>query len=289
MVASSEKSIGRLFYPSRRPPSAGFLRRVSGRAPAPRGPSRAGSPPPRRTIDRRLDREIDDRRRLGGHAPASMTRSSSRLQRARGSSPASFSGSSAPGRISVDDRIGSPSSGQQRLHDRVIRHAHADRAALRVLQPPRHFARRRQQEREAPGRALADDPELPVVELREMADLGQVAQHERQVVRVVDAADLADPLRRRRVAEVAAERVARIGRVGDHAAVAQDRRRLPDEPRLRIGGVNVEELAMTRPRRPDLRYNARPRRATARRGCIRLRRSAKRRRHSNALPAPGVP
>jgi hypothetical protein len=41
----------------------------------------------------------------------------------------------------------------------------------------------------------------------------------------------------------AAERVARIRRIRDHAAVAQDRRSLPDESRLRVGGMNVEELA----------------------------------------------
>ena len=46
--------------------------------------------------------------------------------------------------------------------------------------------------------------------------------------------------RRIRVADAAAERVAGIGRVGDDAAVAQDRRRLPDQPRLRMVGWTVK-------------------------------------------------
>ena len=133
----------------------------------------------------------------------------------------------------------------------MVGNAHADGAALRVLEAPRHLARRRQQERERAGRPLADDPELPVVEPREVADLGQVAQHERQMMPFVDAADLPDAPRRVGVADVAAERVARIGRIGDHAAVAQDRRRLPDQARLRVGRVNLEELGHSRMRTLD--------------------------------------
>ena len=41
---------------------------------------------------------------------------------------------------------------------------------------------------------------------------------------------------------LAAERVARIRRIGDDAAVAQDLGRLPDQPRLRMRGVDGEEL-----------------------------------------------
>ena len=66
--------------------------------------------------------------------------------------------------------------------------------------------------------------------------------------RFVDAANLANAPRRRRVADVAAERVARIGRIGDDPARPQDRRRLPDEPRLRIGGMHLEELGHDRRR-----------------------------------------
>jgi hypothetical protein len=69
-----------------------------------------------------------------------------------------------------------------------------------------------------------------------MPDLRQVAQHEGQQVRLVDAPDLADASRRRGVPEVATERVRRIGRVGDDPARAKNRRRLPDEARLRFAG-----------------------------------------------------
>ena len=47
----------------------------------------------------------------------------------------------------------------------------------------------------------------------------------------------------RRVAHVAAERVARVGRIGDDAAVAQDLRGLPDEPRLRVLRVHGRRIA----------------------------------------------
>ncbi len=58
----------------------------------------------------------------------------------------------------------------------------------------------------------------------------------------VEAANLANAPGGRRIAEMASERVAGIGGVGDDPALPQDRRRLPDEPRLRIGGMHVEEL-----------------------------------------------
>jgi len=57
---------------------------------------------------------------------------------------------------------------------------------------------------------------------------------------------------RRRVADVAAERIARVRGIGDHAASAQDGRRLPDETRLGIGGVHLEELSHDRRGDPRL-------------------------------------
>ena len=142
--------------------------------------------------------------------------------------------------------MGSPSSVSSACTTGVVRHAHADRASLRMLEPPRHLARRRQQERVPPRRPLANDAELPVVEPREMADLGEVAQHQREMVSLVDTADLPDAPRRDGVADVAAQRIARVGRVRDDAALAQDRRRLPDEARLRVGRMNLEELGHER-------------------------------------------
>ena len=73
-----------------------------------------------------------------------------------------------------------------------------------------------------------------------MADFGQVAQHECQVVIVPYAPDLPNAPGRVRVSDMAAERVARIRRIGNDAAVAQDLCRLPDQARLRVGGMNGE-------------------------------------------------
>jgi hypothetical protein len=59
---------------------------------------------------------------------------------------------------------------------------------------------------------------------------------------LVEAANPAHALDRVLVVEVARERVARIGRHRDHAALADDVGGLLDEARLRIIGMNPEEL-----------------------------------------------
>ena len=208
-------------------------------------PRRAGSPAPSRTMTAGSTARSTTVVGAAAHAPASMMRSSTRPSASRIAS-ASLSGSDRAGKDQRRRQDGLAQFREQRLHDGMIRHAHPDRAALRVLQPPRHLARGRQQERESARGALADDPELPVVDLGEMADFRKIPQHEREVVSFVDAADLPDPPGRRRIADVAAERVARVGGIGDHAARAQDGRRLPDETRLGIGGVHLEELSHDR-------------------------------------------
>ena len=109
----------------------------------------------------------------------------------------------------------------------MVGNTHPDGASFRVLQPARDLARGRQHEREAPGGSLADEPELPVVEAREMADFAQIAQHERQMVLVADAANAPDALRRGSIAQLASQRVSGVCRIRDDAAGAQDRRRLP--------------------------------------------------------------
>ena len=89
------------------------------------------------------------------------------------------------------------------------------------------------------GRALADDPELPVVEPREAADLRQVAAHQRQVMALVDARGSRGSVAPPRVAEAAAERVAtnrsdrRSPPPSRSASAAQ-----ADQPRLRMRGVD---------------------------------------------------
>ena len=111
-----------------------------------------------------------------------------------------------------------------------------------VLQAPRHFARRRKQEGEAPGHALLDNAKLPVVELRIPPHLRQVAAYQRQVVLVVDLAQSANATDRLRVANPTSQCIARIGRIRDNAAVAHDRRRAPYQAALRIYRMDREVL-----------------------------------------------
>ncbi len=75
-----------------------------------------------------------------------------------------------------------------------------------------------------------------------MADLGKVVQHQRQQMVVTDTANPPDPPRGVRVADPAAEGVARIGRIGDDAASARIAGGLPDQPRLGIQRMDLEEL-----------------------------------------------
>ncbi len=154
----------------------------------------------------------------------------------------SFSGAISPGRISVDDRIGSPNSASSACTTGwsgtrkpiVWRLGCSNRRGTSRVPGSRNV--------NAPGNALPDDAELPVVEPREAARVRQVAAHERQVMRVVDAANVADALGRADVAQLAAERVARVRRIGNDATLAQDDRRLPDQARLRVRRVNAEKL-----------------------------------------------
>ena len=287
-MVASEKSIGRLFYP--KTPSPG--RRMSGSASersVVRGPrcgrlaeaepdpashatvtsesppaESRGSPAPRRTMTGGSTARSTTVVGSAVHAPGVDDEVEPRAQRRRGSPRHRSAARCSPGSISVDDRMGSPSSCSSACATAwsgtrtptVLRFGCCSRRGTSRVAGSRKVY--------APGRALPDDPELPVVELREMADLGQVAQHERQEVRFVDAANLANAPRRRRVADVAAERVAGIGGIGDDPAVPQDRRRLPDEARLRIGGMHLEELGHDRRRASEGSAEAR----AARRGSI---------------------
>src|SRR5690606_14226867 len=64
---------------------------------------------------------------------------------------------------------------------------------------------------------------------------------EREMMVLVRLTDPRDALHRRLVADVAAQRIAGIGRVNDYSTVADDRDRLPDQPRLRIFRMDFEE------------------------------------------------
>src|SRR5215831_8090821 len=71
---------------------------------------------------------------------------------------------------------------QERAHHRVIGHADTDRAAVRVLEPSWHFAGGGQEKGEASRGSQPYDTELPVVETREVADVGEITAYERQVM-----------------------------------------------------------------------------------------------------------
>ena len=78
----------------------------------------------------------------------------------------SVSGRGSPGRSNVELMSGSPSSSSRALRDRVIGHANADRAPLRVLKALRRLVRRPQDERVRSRRVCAKQPILPVVDAR---------------------------------------------------------------------------------------------------------------------------
>ena len=156
---------------------------------------------------------------------------------------------------------------QQRLRDRVVGHAQADRAARRVRQSPWHLLGCLEDEGVGAGRALLEQPELAVVDAREARQLGQVAAQQRQVVLVVDFAQPAQLLGGSLVVEVAHQRVARVGRDRRYAAGVQDLRRLLQQARLRIQRVDLEVLrhgAIVAPTGPAARFGRGPRDRPAR-------------------------
>ena len=106
----------------------------------------------------------------------------------------------------------------------------------------------------AARRDALEDTEARVIDDRMVRHLGKVAAHEREMVPFVDAADAAQPLDRLCGGRQAAERVARVGRIGDQAAPAHNFRRAANEPELRIGGMDGEELRHQRARNSSISF-----------------------------------
>ena len=132
--------------------------------------------------------------------------------------------------------------GEKRKRHRVRRHAHADRLSLRMHQPSRQLARCRQDEGVAARSDTLDQGKARVIHDRVAPDLREVPAHERQVVPFVDVAEAAQALERPRGRGQATERVARVRRVCDQAPAAHDLGRAAHKARLRMRGVNGEEL-----------------------------------------------
>ena len=122
------------------------------------------------------------------------------------------------------------------------RNAHTDRFAARVQQATRHDPRRVQDEGIGAARSAFDQPKLPVVDACIHGCLGKVAAQQPEMVACIDLANCADAFHRRLVADPASECVAGVGREHDHPAAANDLDRLADQPRLRVVGMNGEEL-----------------------------------------------
>src|SRR4030095_2033162 len=104
------------------------------------------------------------------------------------------------------------------------------------------LARCAQQEGVRSGRKLAQQAILAVVNSRGACNLRQVTAHQREMMLLAGHADAPDPLERILVPEMTAQRIAGIRRVDDHAALPNDVNGAPDEPQLRVQGVNLEEL-----------------------------------------------
>ena len=79
----------------------------------------------------------------------------------------------------------------------------------------------------------AQQPVLPVLHHRVLADVRQIPAHEREMMVAIGLANGANALERGLVADVTAERIARIRRIDDHAAAAQTLDRLANEAALR--------------------------------------------------------
>ena len=118
--------------------------------------------------------------------------------------------------------------------DAVIGNAQTYRAAARMQQSFRHFARGLQDERIASGCRRFQQAEVRVIELRVLRNLSQIAAHERQVVPFVHPTDGTHALHRGLVADVTTERIARIRRVNDDAPAANDLGSFADQSGLGI-------------------------------------------------------
>ena len=103
-------------------------------------------------------------------------------------SSGSVSGNGSFGSSNVELISGSPSAAEQRLGDRVIGHANADRAAFRVLQTLRQLVRRAQHEGVGPRSQRLQQAIGPILHARVRRNVGEVATREREIVVSFDAA-----------------------------------------------------------------------------------------------------
>src|ERR1700675_2268702 len=90
-----------------------------------------------------------------------------------------------------------------------------------VLQAPRRLARCLEQECVWPRSVRTQQPVLPILDHRILADVGQVPADQSKMMIAVGLTDDADPLQRRLVANVTPKRITGVGGVDDPPAAAQ--------------------------------------------------------------------
>ena len=115
----------------------------------------------------------------------------------------------------------------------MIRHPQADGASPLVLQTPRRVTRRFQQKRIRPRRVCAQQPILPIIDHRVLADVGEIPANQCEMMIPVGLTDFSDAFQRGLIADMTAQCIARIRRIHDHAAAAQDVDRLAYVAQLR--------------------------------------------------------
>ena len=215
-------------------------------------PSRAGSPAPSRTTTGGSTARSTTVVGVGGHAPASMT-SRAAFPAPRGWFPGRPAPRRLPGRISVDDRIGSPSSASSACTTAWSGTRTPTVLRLGCCNRRGNLPRRRQQEREAdpacPWRTirncqLSSRAKWPIADRSRSTSVRWCASRRPRIGRIRRAVD--------RVADRATQRIARVRRVGDDAAVAQDRRRLADRRGCGLTGWIWKYCAMSDRRRSSL-------------------------------------
>jgi len=154
---------------------------------------------------------------------------------------------------------------EQHARHFMIWNTNANRAAFFVLQASRRFLGGWQEKGIRTRRGCLEHAELPGFHPGVACDLGQIAANQREMVLPICLTNAPDAIERGLVTNVTAERVAGIRRIHDEAAAAHDFGRAPDQPHLRIVGMEFEILAhgfgprqARETRRGADRYHTRP-------------------------------
>src|SRR4051794_16637580 len=199
-----------------------------------------------------------------GVSPASMTRSTAWSSSSLTSQPR-VRGSVSPGRISVLESNGSPSSSSSacttvwsgirtptvRLRGCRSRRGTSGMAGggkgggprggrRGVQEPTRHLRHGGEDEGVGPRRDRPDGTEGRVVDLDQLSQLAEVLADQGEVVPVVQAADAQDPVAALAVPGPTAQGIARVGRVGDQRVVAQCVDDLLKQALLGVVGMDVD-------------------------------------------------